>query len=70
METPTTPDARTKPQASRRARWIGGAAALAGMLVLGGLAWYLTHRGPADDGPGAAAMAGAGGRGGAAGAGG
>jgi len=43
------------------------------MLALGGLAWYLTHRGPADDGPGAAAMAGAGqgaaGRGGAAGSG-
>jgi len=70
METPTTPDARTKPRASRRARWIGGVAALAGMLALGGLAWYLTHRGPADDGPGAAAMAGAGGRGGGAGAGG
>jgi multidrug efflux system membrane fusion protein len=40
------------------------------MLALGGLAWYLTHRGPADEGPGAAAMAGAGGRGGGAGAGG
>jgi len=73
METPTTPHARTKPQASRRARWIGGISAVVGMLALGGLAWYLTHRGPADDGPGAAAMAGAGqgaaGRGGAAGSG-
>jgi len=58
METPTTPIA------SRRARWIGGISALVGMLALGGLAWYLTHRGPADDSPGAAAMAGAGGRGG------
>lgn len=71
METPTTPQPRTKPHASRRARWIGGISALAGMLALGGLAWYLTHRGPADDGPGAAAMAGGGpGAGGAGGRGG
>ncbi len=72
MEAPTTPNARTQPLASRRARWIGGIATLAGMLALGGLAWYLTHPGPADDGPGAAAVAGqgAGGRGGASGAGG
>ncbi len=54
METPTTPHASAKPHASRRARWIGGIATLAGMLALGGLAWYLTHRGPADGGPGGA----------------
>ena len=68
MEAPTAPDTRLKPHASRRARWIGGLSALVGMLALGGLAWYLTHRGPAADAPGAAAMAAAGGRGGAAGA--
>ena len=52
METPTTSNAPSKPRASKRARWIGGVAALAGMLALGGLAWYLTHRGPAESGPG------------------
>ena len=75
METPTTPNAPAKPRASRRVRWIGGAAAVAGMLALGALAWYLTHRGPADGGPGGpGAVAAAGGRaagpGGAGGAGG
>lgn len=52
METPTTSNAPSKPRASTRARWIGGVAALAAMLALGGLAWYLTHRGPAEGGPG------------------
>lgn len=52
METPTTSDAPSKPRASKRARWVGGVAALAGILALGGLAWYLTHRGPAEAGPG------------------
>ncbi|WP_426343489.1 efflux RND transporter periplasmic adaptor subunit [Pseudoduganella sp. R-32] len=75
METPTTSSTPSKPRAGKRARWIGGVAALAGMLALGGLAWYLTHRGPADAGPGgpgtSAAAAGQGGRGaGAGGAGG
>lgn len=37
---------------------------MAAMLALGGLAWYLTQRGPADGGQGAAAAKGAGGRGG------
>ncbi|KRB81633.1 efflux RND transporter periplasmic adaptor subunit [Duganella sp. Root198D2] len=70
METPITSNAPSKPRASKRARWIGGVAALAGMLVLGGLAWYLTHRGPGEGGPGgsgtpaAAAGAGAAGQGG------
>jgi len=68
METPTTSDAPSKPRASKRARWIGGVAALVGMLALGGLAWYLTHRGPAESGPGgpgtpAAGVAGQGGGG-------
>jgi len=74
METPTTSNAPSKPRASKRARWIGGVAALAGMLALGGLAWYLTHRGPAESGPGgpgtpaaSAAGQGAGGRGAAGG---
>ena len=75
METPTTSSTPSKPRAGKRVRWIGGVAALAGMLALGGLAWYLTHRGPADAGPGGpgtpAAAAGQGGRGaGAGGAGG
>jgi len=52
METQTSSNAPLKPRASKRARWIGGVAALAGMLALGGLAWYLTHRGPAEGGPG------------------
>lgn len=68
METPITSNAPSKPRASKRARWIGGVAALLGMLALGGLAWYLTHRGPAEGGPGgpgtpAAAGAGAAGQG-------
>ncbi|WP_082565158.1 efflux RND transporter periplasmic adaptor subunit [Duganella sp. Root1480D1] len=68
METPTSSHAPSKPRASQRARWIGGLAALLGMLALGGLAWYLTHRGPAEGGPGgsgtpAAAGAGAAGQG-------
>jgi len=79
MKTPVTSNPPAKPGAGKQARWIGGVAALAGMLALGGLAWYLTHRAPADGAPGGAAMAGGpagqgaagrgGGAGGAAGAG-
>jgi multidrug efflux system membrane fusion protein len=72
METPDTRNGAAGPAASRRTRWLGGIAALLGMLALGGLAWYLTHRGRADDGPGGSATAlagaaapGAGNRGGA-----
>ncbi|PPJ40681.1 efflux transporter periplasmic adaptor subunit, partial [Pseudoxanthomonas sp. KAs_5_3] len=64
METPTTSNAPSTPRAGKRARWIGGVAALLGMLALGGLAWYLTHRGPAEGGQGGSgtpATAGAGG---------
>lgn len=50
---PVTSNAPAKPGAGRRARWIGGVLAVLGMLALGGLAWYLTHRGPADGGTGA-----------------
>jgi len=68
METPTSSNAPLKPRASKRARWIGGVAALAGMLVLGGLAWYLTHRGPAEGGPGGPGTQAAAGQGGPGGA--
>jgi len=41
MQSPATPDNR-KPR-SRRAKFIGGAIAIAAMAALGGLAWHLTH---------------------------
>jgi membrane fusion protein, multidrug efflux system len=37
------PSAQTPP---RRARWRGAAVALAALVALGALAWYLTHRAP------------------------
>jgi membrane fusion protein, multidrug efflux system len=68
MESPTTANAPAKSRTGWRARWNGSVAAVAGMLALGGLAWYLTHRGPADGGPGGSGTAAvAGGPGGAAG---
>jgi len=53
MKTPVPSTTPAQPGAGRRARWLGAALALAGMLALGGLAWYLTHRAPADGAPGA-----------------
>lgn len=68
MEPTTTP-----PPRNRRSRIIGGIIAVLVMALLGGLAWYLTHREPAAGGPpGAGGQAGAqrGGPGGGAGGGG
>src|SRR5450432_340152 len=68
------PSSQTPP---RRARWRGAVIALAALVALGALAWYLTHRAPATAGaggapgdgpPGGPPGGGPGGRGGRAGA--
>ncbi|MEO8057785.1 MAG: efflux RND transporter periplasmic adaptor subunit [Burkholderiales bacterium] len=41
-ETPST-SSKPRPVVSTRGRWIGSVIAIAGLLLLGGLAWYLTH---------------------------
>lgn len=46
MDTATTP-----PRRNRRSRIIGSIIAVLVMALLGGLAWYLTHREPAAGGP-------------------
>ena len=72
-ETPSSSPSR--PVISTRGRWLGSVIAIVGLLLLGGLAWYLTHQpkaatvgvaGSGPGGPGGPGGAGGGGRGGAA----
>lgn len=49
--------------ARRPRRWLGSVVAVAGLALLGGLAWYLTHR-PQAEGPGGMPAMGPGGPGG------
>lgn len=70
----TRPTPAPAPRPARR--WLGTLVALIGLLLLGGTAWYLTHRAPATDTtaqggggpPGGPAGRGGGGRGGRGGA--
>jgi len=59
--------ARPDPKAPPRRRWVGTVVALAFVIAIGALAWYLTHRHPAQGaqaGPGAFGPGGPGGPGG------
>jgi len=61
----------SRPTARPRRRWLGSLIAVLGLIALGGLAWYLTHREPATPVAGGAPGGGAGGgRGGGPGGGG
>ena len=63
--TPPLPTATRSPRApSKRARWIGGVIAIVGVLLLGGLAWTLTHQPKTAGAAGVGGPAGPGGAGG------
>lgn len=59
------PDASLPPSTTGRRRWLGTLVAIAALALLGALAWYLTHRPPANGGPPGAGGRGPGGTGGA-----
>ena len=66
-----TPVSTPSHTVSKRGRWIGSVIAIVGLLLIGGLAWYLTHQPKtptvgAGAGPGGPSGPGGGGRGGAA----
>ncbi len=54
---PPSPPAPPRPPVSGGRRWLGAVLAVVGLVTLGALVWYLTHRPPAANGggPGSAA---------------